>query len=240
MAHVIAYKEKIYPDRMAGGGGSSEAIVIFDTFTSTTGEITLSDDITNYTDLEFYIKSSSDGTTMVYRVNVQEFMREFPNVASPNERTPHFLPTIWSQSGCYSRIITGTANNKLLVYQCSSQGVDKIVGINYGGGSGGTSVIDYSTDEQDTGAKWIDGKTIYQKTYDLGNVVETPSSQWTNLNIDATNISRIINSEALGEDGTYWQTISVRCNQNALGIYNDRSGTIYVKYLTIRYIKVND
>lgn len=32
------------------------------------------------------------------------------------------------------------------------------------GGSGGGGGVDYSTDEQDTGLKWIDGKNIYQKT----------------------------------------------------------------------------
>ena len=79
-------------------------------------------------------------------------MREFPNVSSPNENTPHFLPTIWSQSGCYSRIIMGTANNKLLVYQCSSQGIDKIVGIKSGGRSGGsTKTLVYTLT---TGSQW--------------------------------------------------------------------------------------
>jgi hypothetical protein len=30
--------------------------------------------------------------------------------------------------------------------------------------------VDYSTTEQDTGLKWIDGKTIYQKTINFGTL----------------------------------------------------------------------
>lgn len=37
----------------------------------------------------------------------------------------------------------------------------------------GTGVINYSTEEQDTGIKWIDGKKIYQKTYNIGNATGT-------------------------------------------------------------------
>ena len=44
-----------------------------------------------------------------------------------------------------------------------------ILGGNEGGGGG----INYTTAEQDTGLKWIDGKTIYQKTVDVGSMPDT-------------------------------------------------------------------
>lgn len=34
-----------------------------------------------------------------------------------------------------------------------------------GGGGGGSSIPDFSTDEIDTGVKWVDGKKIFRKTY---------------------------------------------------------------------------
>lgn len=40
--------------------------------------------------------------------------------------------------------------------------------IKTGSGEGGKGGIDYSLEEQDTGLKWIDGKTIYSKTIDCG------------------------------------------------------------------------
>lgn len=36
-----------------------------------------------------------------------------------------------------------------------------------------TGMIDYSTVEVDTGVKWIDGKTIYRKTYNIGDATST-------------------------------------------------------------------
>lgn len=46
------------------------------------------------------------------------------------------------------------------------------------GSSGGGGGIDYSITEQDTGIKWIDGRSIYQKTYHLTN------QQGGNITID--------------------------------------------------------
>lgn len=229
MAHVIAYKKKFYPNGMAGGGGGSfNATTIYESNVYNSN-ITLTDALSNYDYLIVEGFDSGNGGYIMTSFLPVEDISINNHIGITNDA--YYL---WYK--------VTTATTLVQDGRAGSLYISKIYGviISEGSGGGGTSVIDYSTDEQDTGAKWIDGKTIYQKTYDLGNVVETPSSQWTNLNIDATNISRIINSEALGEDGTYWQTISVRCNQNALGIYNDRSGTIYVKYLTIRYIKVND
>lgn len=37
----------------------------------------------------------------------------------------------------------------------------------------GSGLIDYSTEEQDTGIKWTDGKKIYQKSYNIGNATST-------------------------------------------------------------------
>lgn len=38
-------------------------------------------------------------------------------------------------------------------------------------GGGGTGGLDYSTEEQDTGLKWIDGSAIYQKTLEIDSLV---------------------------------------------------------------------
>ena len=54
-----------------------------------------------------------------------------------------------------------------------------------GGSSGGGGGIDYSTTEQDTGLKWIDGKPIYQKTFSLAFTSNFLSVDLTALNIDS-------------------------------------------------------
>lgn len=62
-----------------------------------------------------------------------------------------------------------------LIMDSPTAGTRKILASNIGGGG-----IDYSTSEQDTGVKWIDGKPIYQKTYT--NIITSISL--TSLNID--------------------------------------------------------
>lgn len=70
---------------------------------------------------------------------------------------------------------------------------------NKGGGSSGGGGIDYSTTEQDTGVKWIDGKPIYQKTIHF----ETPisiSSSGTGLSdsyFSGMNIAQVIRAEVV-------------------------------------------
>lgn len=58
-----------------------------------------------------------------------------------------------------------------------------------GGGSSGGGV-DYSTTEQNTGLKWIDGKPIYQKTFNL-----TFSSNFMTVDLTSLNIDNVVGIE---------------------------------------------
>ena len=63
------------------------------------------------------------------------------------------------------------------------------------------SDMDYSTSEQDTGCKWIDGKKIYRKTF----VVPIPSSgNLTSFQHGISNLGFFVKSEgvAMGPNGT--------------------------------------
>lgn len=68
---------------------------------------------------------------------------------------------------------------------------EKFVNVDQSGGSG---VIDYSTSEQDTGIKWIDGKVIYQKTINFGNL---PNATTKTVNHEISNIENVIDIKAL-------------------------------------------
>lgn len=64
---------------------------------------------------------------------------------------------------------------------------------NYVGVYGGDPIImDYSTNEVNTGAKWIDGKTIYKKTVDTGALTNATSKQ---IPHGITNLSKVIKIE---------------------------------------------
>lgn len=55
------------------------------------------------------------------------------------------------------------SNDDYLLIDGQTNGTRKILASNVGSSGGGG--IDYSTTEQDTGLKWTDGRTIYQRTF---------------------------------------------------------------------------
>jgi hypothetical protein len=65
----------------------------------------------------------------------------------------------------------------------------------FGGGN-------YSTSEQKTGEKWIDGKDIYSKVIDFGTL---PNATSKSVNTDITNAENLIDYSCLGvtPGGTY-------------------------------------
>lgn len=114
------------------------------------------------------------------------------------------------------------------------------------GGDTPAGGISYSTEEQDTGLKWIDGKSIYQKTLFIENAPSNDSGTYP----IADNIDRVItyngifyNSAGGAEDLFYsrsdsststWYSIILPTNALFIKSYISRSGSIYA---TIRYTK---
>ena len=89
-----------------------------------------------------------------------------------------------------------------------------------GGGSSGGGGIDYSTTEQDTGLKWIDGKPIYQKTFNITAIN-------TYINFSDLNIDTFCRVDGL-----------VKTTSNAvIGIFTN-GGSNYVSNLEIDYVNM--
>lgn len=127
----------------------------------------------------------------------------------------------------------------------------------WGGGGGGG--INYSLNEQDTGLKWIDGRTIYQKTLYFRNPVSGDAAIEVPLGISGSDMDYVISRESIAErwQGDTFYDYSVDdaspVNQWAGGSFmifgfmkmngewNARlsNGYFIIKnlYLTIRYVK---
>ena len=71
--------------------------------------------------------------------------------------------------------------------------------VRYSGGGGG---VDYSTTEQDTGLKWIDGSAIYQKTIDFGTM---PSNQEKDVEHGISNLAFVVDMEFIVYNSTQGQ-----------------------------------
>lgn len=119
-----------------------------------------------------------------------------------------------------------------------------------GGGSG----IDYSTLEQDTGLKWIDGRPIYQKVYYANSIANnvsykvdanfTPSVYDNSWAYELTwhytfNNNLFSNLTAFGGGGGHIRVTSD--NTNGLVIRNHATTVTATDiYVVIRYTKVAD
>lgn len=75
----------------------------------------------------------------------------------------------------------------------------------FGGGSG--SGIDYSTAEQDTGLKWVDGKSIYQKTFYIASL-SASGGDTVNLSNSNVNVDKFISYEWNGTRSDGVQTMN--------------------------------
>ena len=64
-----------------------------------------------------------------------------------------------------------------------------------GGGDTPAGGVDYSTEEQDTGLKWLDGKSIYQITIDLETAVNVSANTDTSIcSVSGLGIDTLVNS----------------------------------------------
>lgn len=123
---------------------------------------------------------------------------------------------------------------------------------NYVSSTRDNSYISYSTEEQDTGLKWIDGKLIYQKTISCGGL---KNNQQISVPHNVSNIDHVIdykmiawnNSTGVSINDAYYDvlypTYSVRCsaNKTSCEIRTGADMTQYsASYMTIQYTKTTD
>ena len=122
--------------RGGSGGNTYTETVLFNTRTSIPNEITLSDDISNYDQLIIGMVGTGGNATVQYVVDVETFKEKFPYVSGASGyNIPHFLTNVYDTS--YSRIICGSADNKLYAYEGNNlEDWAYVIGIKYKGGSG--------------------------------------------------------------------------------------------------------
>ena len=114
--------------------------------------------------------------------------------------------------------------------------------------SSGGGGVDYSTIEQDTGLKWIDGSEIYQITY-----VDTLINSVRNIDISALNanvawivdgfydigVTNVSLNEYLSNNAVAYTHINTGLNPPYIDCYCNIGGAgNYPVYVTIRYTKI--
>ena len=115
--------------------------------------------------------------------------------------------------------------------------------------TGWEEVNDYSTDEVNTGKKWIDGKPIYRKIVNFGNL---PNTTTKNVVHNISNIDFITNYYAIATNSTaFWKLpfVSTSTISSGLQMTIDKTNIIivagvdrssYSAYVIIEYTKTTD
>jgi hypothetical protein len=156
------------------------------TITLTDGE-TYTFEVTNGTSISNISYTSSSGNVDTYTVTLTDGSTTTFNVTNGEDFTVPTDGVIYydgadipdgyeeapapSGSGSYATI---DDSNVSVSTTYSSSKIEQLIS---GVGGGG---VDYSTTEQDTGLKWIDGRPIYQKTYE--QQMNEISTGWQGLN----------------------------------------------------------
>lgn len=116
---------------------------------------------------------------------------------------------------------------------------------------GGNNILSYSTTEQNTGMKWLDGKSIYQKSFNIGSL---PNTSTKNVSVDVADIYEVIRLGGIAITANKYSVplpdTNPNDNTNATRLYYngntkqisvqtgmDRSG--YNGYVTIWYTKTS-
>lgn len=156
---------------------------------------------------------------------------EIGSIKVNNDTTTLYAPAGGSTVSVTPVITTGTKIATITV-----DDVDSDLYAPAGGGGGGG--IDYSTTEQDTGLKWIDGKTIYQRSYNFGTDYNIPNSSTASFSLDGiATFETIIKCYGTSSDGIYQGDIIINNNNGIADGTAVKNSSASVRYLTVQYTK---
>lgn len=108
------------------------------------------------------------------------------------------------------------------------------------GGDTPAGGVSYSTEEQDTGLTWIDGRKIYQITVDLESVLTISPDSFADTPLSNSGLALIIDAKAINSTGSLFP---VAANRDAvsgyvqLGNMRAYNANTDVKTFTIWYVK---
>lgn len=97
---------------------------------------------------------------------------------------------------------------------------------------------EYSTEEKLVGY-WIDGKPVYQKTWNNLNL-KLSNDSWTDTTITTNGISKLIDAIGHSSNGTVITSINCEMDGNYININNTSQTTLYTDSLTLQYTKTTD
>lgn len=232
---------------LSGGFNSGtrimEQTVLWEGVLSTAGEtITLSDNVNNYDIICVETATSNSTYGHVNRVLVYIPTSEIDYEMGPAYTNSFTFRAISASNAfMYNLRYSFSGQNSLYLFDTdyvlsnmptgTVPFIKKIIGIKF------VSRINYSTSEQCVGT-WIDGKPLYQKTFNDLSISETPANTWFDIvNVAELNIKELISCSAKPADGSVMSISSMIDSGMLKGFF---FATWMVDVVTIRYTKTTD
>ena len=105
--------------------------------------------------------------------------------------------------------------------------------------SNSNPAVNYSTTEQKTGQKWIDGKDIYLKVFNLESPLSLTSQAWTDSGFDGTGIDTIVNAFGVDSNGTFFNFYAQSNFDSAgkIGFLQTRNTGVTITKFVLEYTK---
>lgn len=103
--------------------------------------------------------------------------------------------------------VTVTTGSVTLTFEAQANNIEVKVRITSDSSGGSSETINYSTTEQDTGLKWVDGKSIYQKTFYIASL-SASGGTFINLTDSNVNVDKFISYEWNGTRNDDVQTMN--------------------------------
>lgn len=110
---------------------------------------------------------------------------------------------------------------------------ERVTALEEGGGGGG--LPDYSTDEQDTGQKWIDGSKIYRKVFSNLSA-SLVSGQAVDTTVDISDVAKILYGFARADDEISYIPTAIYKINNTLQLLGYQTGNV-IKTVILYYTK---
>jgi len=220
---------KVYTVSGGSGGGSGYKADVLVTGIGDLATVNLAHPITDYDQIMLVGRSQADGAdsrlTAVYDV---EYIRPLIGTSTRFGVTSNdwFLWYSFSNASTMQK----SANSWIWL--------ETVIGIKYQGGGGGSYSVEYSTSEREVG-QWIDGRAVYEKTYDLVSALACAAQVYTDTGISKGVVDKILHAQILSDDGGFLGATNVNLSTNTdhIGIYNGADSAVSVKQIVLQYVK---
>ena len=155
-----------------------------------------------------------------------------------------FTPAHWTQTTIMENAGGGGGGGTTVIANPAGAATDTLNKLQVGatiysipsGGGGGNHI--YSTTEQIVGT-WIDGRTVYETTYEFASQLWCASNSWVETVISSSGISQIISALAFGPSNEFWGFFAASPTgyQHVRLLSARPTQGVYVKFLVMQYLK---